>query len=643
MVDATVDGLMVAFAGWTLLYEIALAVQRSIRWAAWPWLAFAVVCVLVMARPDRGLRHGPVTRWMPDRASARGTMLLAPVLIAAILLRHQIGLLPLAAVAIVILVVQLAATWRVRCVNESGTVPETHPANGEHLLAVAGSLGLAVIASLLLRPDADDAYYVNRATWIEHHGVPVTGDTMFGPGRLEQATDGGLPTPSVEALQGALAHALHVSAPGIAYLLWVPVVSAVLGWTLWRLVRAWAPRRRPLVFAVAVLFLLASGNTIVGDYSIGRIWQGKVAALAVLVPLVWVYLTRLATGSGRREQLLLGCAGVAFVGLTTTSALLVPVVAGAAVVAAFALRSRTVLVGGLLLVVAPVVNGIVEKFGPVTVNPTGTAAAPADRVFAMAFGSGAMAALAVGALVLAPRIVPGPARPIAAAIALVTMLMFVPGMLALANGATGAGPVIWRLAVAAPVPVLVGLLAAVDLTRFPRLAGAAATIGVVAVVAVVVVVSGAWLWSGSVGGGLTSHPTWKVDQAALADVRAAQRLTVAPGRWLLPEQQMTVLSISTAGPYAVVPRAYYLTFLDVPHRELQERRLLLHLVQDRPVAPARVARALRSLNVTLACVPTTAPTARTILASVSEAPLRQVGSMSCLVGATGPVGQMPST
>lgn len=106
---------------------------------------------------------------------------------------------------------------------------------------------------------------------------------------------------------------------------------------------------------------------------------------------------------------------------------------------------------------------------------------------------------------------------------------------------------------------------------------------------------------------------------------------------------MTILSISAAGPYAVVPRAYYLSFLDVPRRQMQDRRALLRLVRGEPVRSTRVTRALRALDVTLACVPASARAARALLASVSSTPLRRVGSMSCSVGRTGPLGQAPST
>lgn len=640
MVDAGVDALVVAFAAWTLAYEVTLAAQRSIRWLGWPWLVLTALGVVAAARRARldcstasedGERGEPASA--PLRASAGvRTVIAAAVLVITVLARGRLGLVPLAVVAVVILGEQLVALWR-RPPVPCGLADVRAPRSIEHILAGIGSLGLAVLGSLLVRPDADDAYYVNRATWIAHHGVPVTGDTMYGADRLPSATDAGLPTPSIEALQGSLAYALHLNAATVAYLLWVPALALVLGWTMWRLVRAWAPRRRLLAFAVAVLFLLASGATITGGYSVGRLWQGKVAALAVLLPLIWVYLSRLARYGGIVSQVLLACAGIAFVGLTTTSALLAPIVGGAALVAAVALRSRSMVIGAALLLAAPLANGIAEKFGPAAVNQGGSGAAPAVQVFALAFGSGAMALLAVLALALAPRLVDGPARAVAASIALVTLATFLPGVLGIANGFTGAGPVIWRLAVAAPVPVLVGLLTTVEVPRLPAVV--TGTTGIAAMLAVAVF-SGTWLWT---GGRLTSHPAWKVDQQALADVRAAQRLSVPPGRWLLPEASMSILAISEAGPYPVVPRAYYLTSPHGARYQVRDRRVLLRLVRDRPVAAARVSRALRALDVSLACVPAVASNAPRILEEVVGTPLRTVGTMRCHVER---VAQAPS-
>jgi hypothetical protein len=77
---------------------------------------------------------------------------------------------------------------------------------------------------------------------------------------------------SVEALQGAIAHALGLQAPTVAYLVFAPLLAAGFGWTTWRLIRLWAPRRALVAFLVAVVFVVVSGQSVVGNYSDGRIW-----------------------------------------------------------------------------------------------------------------------------------------------------------------------------------------------------------------------------------------------------------------------------------------------------------------------------------------------------------------------------------
>jgi hypothetical protein len=649
LMDGAVDGLLIAFAGWTLFYEVALAVQRSVRWAGWPWLVVTVAVVVGTAvysartaRTDEPHEAAPVTtrRWSGCRSM--GLTVAFGAIVLAVLLHSSIGLTPLAVLAVAVLLLQLVPWW-----SRTHVEPESHQADGasawEHLFALAASLGLAVLGSLLLRPDADDAFYVNRATWVAHHGVPVINDTMFSPGSLKPAYDGGLPTPSIEALQGTLGHAFHLQAATVAYVLSVPLLSAIFGWVTWRLVRAWAPRRRALVLAIALAFVLASGRAVVGNYSIGRIWQGKVTAYAVLLPVIWLYLSRVATRARRWDHGMLLVAGIAFVGLTTTSALLAPAILGAGVVAAITLRSKSLLWGSLLLFAAPLVNGVAEKFGPAQIGPANSAAAPPAQVFAIAFGSVTMLALlAVIGIVFGPRLVVGRAATVAAATSLATMAAFLPGVLGIANAATGAGPVIWRLAIGTPTGVLVGLLVSVRLPQpgrvlpllpVQRTTRALTIVLPTVVVLAVILLSGTWLWSSSVGGTLTSNPTWKVSQPALSDVRAAQRLDVPPGRWLLPPVQMQIMSISTAGPYTVVPRSYYLPSLDVPHRQARDRAVLLSLVSGGHPAKGKVASALTRLNVTLACVPTADRAARRLLAAAVGQRLQPVRDMSCHISA----------
>jgi hypothetical protein len=653
-VDGLVDGGVVAFAAWTLWYEIALAAQFDLRPSGWP---FAVGAILVMAafaarsvRASEGAGACPSDPSEPTASTRpvgrREALWVAGLacLVVAVLLRETIGVVPTAVLGILLVAVSVV-TAQVGPTETPATDQPVGVGSVQHGIAAVLSVGAGVLTLFLVRYDADDVFYVNRAAWVADHGTAALNDTMFGPDTLTRASGNGLPTPSIEALQGVLAHLLGVEAASFAYLVYAPLLAAALVWVTWRLVRAWAPRRQVLVLSVALLFVVASGASIVGNYSIGRIWQGKVTAYAVLVPIAWWYLTSLASRSSRAVVVLLGAAGVAFVGLTTTSALMAPVLLGGALVAALLRRSWRLVWGGLAFATAPIVNGVVQLLAPAQVGDGVTHAAGADAVFGVAFGPGtAMATLAVAAMVLATVVVLPRALPVAAAAAIVSFVVYLPGVIGIADAVTGAGPVVWRLAIAAPVWVFVGLLVAVPHPS-PRSVADSARVwpagavsaAVLALVVAVPLAAGHWLWSPYVGGRLAASPSWKVGAVALADVRAARALKVAPGLWLMPPAQMEVLAISTAGPYAVVPRRYYLPSLDVPGAEMADREALYTLVDTasrRRPSVVTVRAALHRLGVSLACVPARSSGARHVLTRAVGAALQKVGSMRCHVSDT---------
>jgi len=658
MLDGAVDGAVVAGALWTLWYELALRLQVDLRPSGWPYAVVALLCVVV------GARRGIVAATRPDdertdpadddRGSGgrpapwfalRAALVVAGVLGLVLTVRDRGGLGPVAPAVLVILVVVVLAWPAVADRAPSPRTGDERPGLVAHLVVVAGGLAVGALSLFLVKYDADDAYYLNRAAWVAEHGTAALRDTMFGAGTFPNSFGGGLPTPGVEALQGVLAAMLGVEAGTVAYLVYTPVLAAAFVWVTWRLVRTWAPRRQLLVLLVAVLFVLASGASIVGAYSVGRMWQGKVTAYAVLVPLVWTYLSRAAAGWSRSTTLLLLASGVVFVGLTTSSALLMPVIVGAGVLAALALRSRSLLVGALAFAVAPLVNGLVQLLGPAEIGTQANDVTSADQVFAIAFGPiTAMVVLAVVATAVAPGIVRRPAAVVAGSAAVATMATFLPGVIGIADAATGAGPVVWRLAIVAPTWVFVGLLAAApgpglaERLRLParlaRPAVAASAAATAALAAVVCGTAGHWLWSAEVGARLASRPAWKVDAIALADVRAAQALDVPPGLWLMPPVQMQTLSISTSREHAVVPRIAYLETLDAPTQQVADRRVLFDLVRRHPGPPPAVAdvrAALDRLDVALACVPASAKGATRVLTAVVGEDLRRIGTMRCHV------------
>lgn len=647
--DGALDGIVVAFAAWTVFYQFALVFQFSMLWAGWPWIVLAAVLAVAggmyasrSTSPD--LLGDEPAEGAPSPARSVDLKVLAvgsALVVFLVLKRETWGVWPVAITAIMVLAVQLLPWLKPRLpVSETGpsATQTMDVGRGAHLLALALSLAFGILGLFLLRPDADDAYYVNRATWVAQHGTAATNDTMFGPNVLPPAVNGGLSTPSIESLQGVVAHSIGVQAPTLCYLIVVPLLGAMAGWMTWRLVRAWSPGRPAMVMLAAMVFLVASGDSIVGNYSLGRIWQGKATAYLILIPLVWLLLSRTTHRARRYDMVMLAAAGVAFVGLTTSSALLAPVIAGSALLAAVILRSKTLALGSVVFFAAPLINGLAQAFGPAAIGGGGDNSIVAPQnAFSIEFGvSAAMVLLGVLAMVCVPRLIPGSTGVILACAAVATMAALMPGVFELADAATGAGAVAWRLVIAMPIWVLVGLVVAMPLSGRPRqMRRRHATwtpgAGVLAAVVIVVpLVFGTFLWTAP-GASLTERPTWKVNQEALSDVRAVQDLDTRGGLLLMPPAQMEILSISTVGPFAVVPRVYYMPALEVPSQERADRMALFTLVTapDR-VGVRKVRGALERLDISVACVSKDSGPGRSLLRRAAQAKLKSVGHLRCV-------------
>jgi hypothetical protein len=655
--DGVLDGCLLSFAAWTLWYELSLWTQWSLWWPARLWLLltplFLVGCAVRSVRaeqaaetPEGAPQVGPDTRAVPWARSQTGMILqIAGVVALAVLVlvREWLGPAPIAVVAIMLIAAGLLS---VRTTHRpvSSRAPRETWSPLSHLVAATCSVGLAALASLLVKPDADDAFYVNRATWVAEHGVPTLNDTMFSRGTLPSAYIGGLPLPSVEALQGAVAHAVHLEAASFTYLVWVPILAACSGWATWRLVRVWAPRHAILVYLGALLFIVASADSVVGNYSVGRVWQGKVAAFVIVIPLIWYHLSVLVSRPARWNQLMLLAAGIAFVGLTTTASLLTPVICSAALLAAALLRSRALAGGALLALAAPLVAGAVLALGPSQVGGEAPVPFPVAAAFSVLLGtSTAMIVLGLLALVFAGQLAPGRVGVLVACGSLATLAALLPGVFGLVNAVTGSGPVTWRLLLGMPTWVLVGMLLVPvgdslrlgELRATPRLL-TGIRVAPVAALVLVLLTAGTPIWSRDVGAQLTSRPAWKVEPEVLADVQAALKVSTPPGLWLLPPKQMEVLSLATTRVSPVVARAYYLRDLKVSRSGLQDRLVLLSLAGGQAPPTAAVRQALRRLDVTLACVPAASVAAGRTLRKVVGGPLRDVGAMRCHVGDADP-------
>jgi hypothetical protein len=95
----------------------------------------------------------------------------------------------------------------------------------------------------------------------------------------------------------------------------------------------------------------------VGRFFVIRLWQGKAVFVAVLVPILFVFLHEYAERPTRRLLLLLAASGVAGVGLTTTAIFVVPVIACGSLLGLAFRAPRRAAAGFAALVAYPVLAG----------------------------------------------------------------------------------------------------------------------------------------------------------------------------------------------------------------------------------------------------------------------------------------------
>jgi Family of unknown function (DUF6077) len=670
LLDALLDCAVVSFALWTLLYCLGLPTQWSLFPSGWLWLVATVALVVwQVAGVWRDRAVGTTAGTAAGTATRTGSRSVRRAAPSALLLAGLVA----TAVAAVGGIVWTSGTFRVtwlatvaataclllwsyldgRYQPDASISAEPGRSSTRDDLVVLGVMALTVVASLFIHlADTDDPYYVNRSVWVAEHGNAATLDTMFTPEVLNSPYGGGVPIASIESLLGVIAHMTGLRAGTVTYLVATPLFTALSVWAIWRLVRRWAPRRAVWVLVVAIAFLMLSGDSMLGNFWIVRMWQGKVMAVTFLMPLIWAYLTEVHDADRKlrvRTLALLLASGVAFFGFTPTAVVWGPVMFGVVVLAAAAVRSRTLLVGGALMVLGPIVSGLAVIAFSTSVGGEDPTALSARASFVRMLGeSTPMVALALVALALAPLLARrGVAGVLAGASALVAVLVYAPGLLDLINAVTGSGPILWRMLYVAPVPVLVGLLVALPWAKGERpppvgaegerrstLVRAGALVGLAAVV--VGFVGGNPVWAHTGHGGpvtVSSRPEWKLDLESLDDVEILAERDIH-GTVLLPPRRMKVLTMYTTKAFPVVPREWFIQNMEEPRASTAARRMLYDVAGGVGPFPSEgnVAKALDQLDVTLACVGQSEDAKRVveIYEAAGYGDKETIGSLTCL-------------
>jgi hypothetical protein len=622
LLDGLVHFSVLAFAAWTLVFDlgVALRLRTSLLLVIWAVCVALIVTVIarrasvatIAAAPAGAAPAGQAPR-APGRwtASARWVAAAGVALAAgagAVAGLRRLGLpwlwVPLAGLASV-----AAAWWLLRGDLARSAAPVPHRESWPGPVLAAGTGAAAAVFSLfMVRPTPDDVYYVSRSVWTAEHGQIPVRDILFTSQAIKPIS-GEPPISSIEVLDGALARVLGLPAATVVYGISLPVMTFISVWAVWMLIRRWAPARHPWCFLVAVVYLAWTGGAAsFGAFHLGTMWEGKAAFVAVMVPLLYAYLTDWAERGTMRSLALVAAAGVAAAGLSSAAVYVVPLITLAAAVPLLAGRMVKAALGTALASVYPLAAGLVVAAG----HPAAHMAVPAftaPTVWAWIMKTGLVGAIGGAALWMAPwlarRRVPAL---ITAGIAGLAAVLLMPGLVGLLGAKIGIMPVIWRVLWLVPAPVLTGLLAAVPLpgpARF-RVARRAWPVIPTAAVSVALAVTGVPVWSHENGVTVAARPSWKIDGDRLRVTRDIVRADRRPGYILSTWRLMETVPLLTSRVRVVNPRSYYLTILPSVSAQFVRDRVWLTALADgglpRP-AMAGLRGALSRVPVGYACIP----------------------------------------
>jgi hypothetical protein len=486
---------------------------------------------------------------------------------------------------------------------------------------VALAVLAAVLSLVLVRPDQDDVFVVNRSTWVaEHAGAFPERDTVFSDDVLPSERPAVLPT-SVEALLGAAAARLPGSAPGLTYLAWAPLVSALGVLATWRLLRGLGSRSPILATWAGTAFLVLDGemNASFGNFFAGRAWQGKAAFLLLVVPALWHHGAAWGRTGDRRRLAAAALALVAGLGLTSSAAFLGPAVLLAAAFATALDRRRperlgpaaaatlpAVAAGGYALFAEP--QGLEGALGVLAAVDVGRLLDSGTEPWAMVrmvVGGGLPAFVALGCALTAWTVVQNrSARLVLLAGPVVVFAGFLaPGVLDLMNEVGDADAVAWRTLWVLPLPAMVGLV-----VTAPRAGMRAAQMVAPVVVLAVLAVTGTPITSGgNRGAELVWPPAHDLPRPEAASAAILADLVDDGGRVAGPEEVDFAVAVLTTRVRATNPRSSYLAGRHVGDGFAPDERAVLSRALDSGIAeygPDSIAVALEVLAPDALCLRT---------------------------------------
>ncbi|MEH1101444.1 DUF6077 domain-containing protein [Micromonospora sp. CPCC 205561] len=612
------DAGVIAFALFTVIYHVAFLfhLRPSVIFLIW-----LVGCVLLgglavtralrrrrAATPDEAV---PGATGDPEAGPSRRWLLVAVVAgagaaVTASVARGMPWWVP-AALGLVASVTAALLARRRWLTGAGADAPATGVGQAGYALVISALV--AVSSFFMARNSKDDVFYVGKSVWVaERDDIPLR-DFLFTEG-VAPALTTQPPISSIEVFAGALGRFLGVHAASATWYVLLPVLAVLAVLALWRLVHRWAPRRPVLAFTVAVvyLYLVVGSDAALGTFHLPRLYEGKGMFVSAVVPLMWVYLTDWFESRSRWRLFLVVALSIVATGLSSTSAIILPILVGAAGAAMLLVgRWREAVLAFVAATAYPLASVVVSRIalGPVTQAGGETQFFDAEGTYRRTLLIGVLGVIGGLALWCAPLLVRRRTPRLLAAGAAVTMsVLLVPGVLELLGDLSGVSAVLWRVPWILALPGLIGILCTAALPGGRRvingLVGAATAAALVASFAV----WGVPMWSTGSFVEVRPHPIWKLPQQRQKIVFWMQGLERPPGLLLAPSTLMRITPIITTRMRVVMPRDGYLIEYDQSSDFVQDRLKLAALADGRPdLAPlAELAAAVDRLDVTTICV-----------------------------------------
>ena len=670
------------FAVWTICYEVALAASfRAVPTfiasvAIWLIGGLLVLRRRMVALRDRG---AAVARALHGAPGTR-TVLLALGLTAVGWSLAVAEMRPLAMdLGLVAAAAYLVLRWRRRPARRVGltataTLPgddgdvtvEPDPAAWPHrdpspgaarnapvpdqggLWLVGWLMGLAsaALASVLVRPNADDAFFVNVSAWVADRGTFPVRDTMISNQELSPLGSHTPNVSSIESLFGVVARLAGTPPGTIVYVAAVPVLTLLAYLALTWLVAESRIPKAPIGLVAATVGMWMSGESrlAVGTFPL-RIWQGKIALVAVVLPLLILAAMRVAARGSLLDHLFLGSTVVASVGMSNTAVFLAPLMLAGLTVAALAVGGlRPALRVGAWILLPLATGAVVAVLAPAGPTPAQLAAIgfrdpgvlrlPLVEVPGKTASILTSTVLAVGLgwLGIRDRLT----RAATLGLLVAVGLFLLPPVQQAAASAAGIGAILWRTWWAVPAPLLmvgvVGLAADAPL-RLARRTRTAFVAAVATAVALVPLVAGSWAGAATNGTRWASPGTWKLPADSLAGARLA--LTISrPGDIILAPQEVSLaLAGLTVSVHPVAARPMYLPDYTVDPGAHTLQRIEVQDFADNTVPPRAdipsQIEALRTLSVDTICLETRRSRARNRVRALGFHLVGEVGGIAC--------------